>query len=269
MSNFIVSDIVTEFENRFAFPNLLSCEYFQQQREAYYGARDVGCLNPFRNYLTLLEGIDDIHAYSEQHAKSFAKRLRESEKDWRNCEAIFCEVVVYRSYVRSVYEGLIRAILLDKSEADIIVERLDGSKMFFEVFSVMPLFRKSDRSGKPTVYDVNTHTQAEMASIRQKLLRKIEKQRQFSKPRENFAVIELNDTTIAGDFAVLSSLSDGYKMRVGLESGKVLLSGYDWTNSVFDDPSTQHLKGISYFSLGNYDSRKFIFNPNFEAAPRR
>jgi len=65
-----------------------------------------------------------------------------------------------------------------------------------------------------------------MASIRQKLLRKISKQGQLSKPRENFAVIELNDVSIARDFAVLSSLSDGYKLNLGLENGKVLSRGY-------------------------------------------
>lgn len=59
-----------------------------------------------------------------------------------------------------------------------------------------------------------------MASIRQKLLHKISRQSQLSKPRENFAVIELNDASIAGDFAVWSSLSGGYKLKVGLESGR-------------------------------------------------
>ena len=38
---------------------------------------------------------------------------------------------------------------------------------------------------------------------------------------------------------------------------------YDWDNSVFDDPGTQWLTGVIYFSLGDYESRKFIFNPKF------
>jgi hypothetical protein len=143
------------------------------------------------------------------------------------------------------------------------VERLDGSKMFLEVFCVMPSFPLPDEDEKFKVFSVKTHTQTEMASIRQKLLRKISKQGQLSKPRENFAVIELNNVSIAGDFAVLSSLSDGYKLNLGLESGKVLSRGYDWSNSVFDDPSTQWLKGVIYFSLGDYESRKIIFNPKF------
>jgi hypothetical protein len=265
LSHFITSDIVTDHENQFALPDLLKCDYFKRHREGYYAAREAGCLNRYRNYVTLLEDLNDIRAYNEQHAKSYAKRFREGSEDWRNCEAIFSEVIVYRAYIRGVYEGLIRSIHLEEAESDIIVERLDGSKMFLEVFCVMPSFPLPDEDGKPKVYSVRTHTQTEMASIRQKLLRKISKQSQLSKPRENFAVIELNDVSIAGDFAVLSSLSGGYKLKLGLESGKVLSRGYDWDNSVFDDPSTQWLKGVIYFSLGDYESRKFIFNPKFSS----
>ncbi|MEZ2346426.1 hypothetical protein [Terriglobus sp. RCC_193] len=264
-SRFIASDIVTERESEFALPDLLKCDYFQRQRHGYYRAQEAGCLNHYRNYVRLLEDLNDIHDYNGQHARSYAKRFREASKEWRNCEAIFSEVIVYRAYVRAVHEGLIRGIHLEEAEADIIVERLDGSKMFLEVFCVMPLFPRPSEDGTPTVYSVTTHTQTAMASIRQKLLRKIAKQNQLSKPRENFAVIELNDVTIAGDFAVLSSLSGGYQLKVGHESGKVLSSGYDWDNSVFNDPSTQWLKGIFYFSLGDYASRKYLFNPKFDS----
>jgi hypothetical protein len=261
---FIMSDVVTDHEDQLALPDLLNCDYFRRHREHYYASREAGCLNRHRNYVTLLEDMNDIRTYNEQHAKSYAKRFRESSKDWRNCEAIFSEVIVYRAYIRAVYEGLIRCISLEEVESDIIVERLDGSKMFLEVFCVMPSFPVPE-DGQPKVYTVRTHTQTDMASIRQKLLRKISKQSQLSKPRENFAVIELNDVSIAGDFAVLSSLSGGYKLKLGLESGKVLSRGYDWGNSVFDDPSTKWLKGVVYFSLGDYESRKFIFNPKFSS----
>ena len=269
MSDFITSDIVTDRENQFALADLLKCEYFKRQREDYYAAREAGCLNRYRNYATLLEDLEDIHAYNEAHAKSFAKWFREGSEDRRNCEAIFSEVIVYRAYIRGVYEGVIRGIHLEKAESDIIVERLDGSRMFLEVFCVMPSFQLCGEDREPSVYSVKTHTQTEIASIRQKLLRKISRQSQLSKPRENFAVIELNDTRIAGDFAVLSSLSSGYKLKVGLESGNVLSRGYDWYNSVFDDPSTQYLRGVIYFSLGDYESRKFIFNPNFRSQSTR
>ena len=118
--------------------------------------------------------------------------------------------------------------------------------------------------GEVIVHNFKTHTQNEMASIRQKLLRKIEKQKQFTKPRENYAVIELNDISIAGDFAILSSLSDGYKITYNKETKEKMSAEYDWSRSVFDDESTKFLKGIIYFSLGNYESRKYIFNPEFK-----
>ena len=158
LSDFITSDIVTDHENQFALPDLLRCDYFKRHREGYYAAREAGCLNRYRNYVTLLEDLNDIRAYNEQHAKSYAKRFREGSKDWRNCEAIFSEVIVYRAYIRGVYEGLIRSIHLEEAESDIIVERLDRSKMFLEVFCVMPSSPLPDDDGKPKVYSVKTHT---------------------------------------------------------------------------------------------------------------
>jgi hypothetical protein len=199
MSEFITSDIVSDTETQFALGSLLRCDYFKKQRDGYYKAREAGCLNRYRNYVTLLQDLNDITDYNEQHAKSYAKRFREVSSDWKNCEAIFSEVIVYRAYIRSVYEGLIRAIHLEGAESDIIVERLDGSKMFLEVFCVMPDF-PLPKDGGFGVYDVKTHTQTSMASIRQKLLRKISKQKQLGKPRENFAVIELNDVSIRRRF---------------------------------------------------------------------
>ena len=179
MVDFITSDIVTDHEEQFALNDLLKCDYFKKHREEYYAARDAGLLNRYRNYVALLQYLNDIYAYDEQHAKSYAKRFREGSKDWRNCEAVFSEVIVYRAYIRGIYEGLIRGIHLEEAESDIITERLDGSKMFLEVFCVMPSFPLPE-DGKSKVYSVKTHTQTEMASIRQKLLRKISKQSQLN-----------------------------------------------------------------------------------------
>ena len=165
---------------------------------------------------------------------------------------------MYHHYIRAVYEGLVQAIHLHESEADIIIERPDGSRMFLEVFSVNPDF--AGEAGK--VSAVKTHTQRAMASIRQKLLRKIEKQKQFSAPRENYAVIELNDMSIAGDFSVLSSLSDGYKVQLDAHTLRPVSAGYDWSDSIFEDEATRFLTGVIYFSLGDYSSRKFLPNPH-------
>lgn len=262
MSESIVEDIVNACEKSFTFTELLNSDYFQKYRRGYYSSQDRGLLSWYRNYVNLLTFLDEIHEYNKQHAKSFVKRLRESANDWKNCEAIFSEIIVYRYYIRATYEGLIRKLDLDAAEADIIIERLDGTKAYLEVFCVMPSFPLPE-NGKVVERNVKTHTQTEMASIRQKLLRKIAKQKQLSKPRENYAVIELNDSVIVGDFTVLSSLSSGYTVTLNTETMKIESSGYNWENSVFEDQSTEFLKAIIYFDLGNYGSRKLLFNPNF------
>ncbi len=259
----IVKDFVNQTEDQFVFPDLIHIDYFQKYRRGYYASRENGLLNIHRNYVNLLLYLNDIHEYNEQHAKSFAKRLQSNKKDWKNCEAIFSEVIVYRSYIRSVYEGLIKKIELDESESDIIIERLDGIKAYLEIFCIMPNFPIPDPD-KIVVIDVKTHTQKELASVRQKLLRKIDKQRQFTKQRENFAVIELNDVSIAGDFTVLSSLSSGYEERINKETMESISEGYNWEDSIFKDPRTKFLKGIIYFNLGDYNSRKCLVNPYFK-----
>jgi len=262
MNEPIIEDIVTYCEKRFAFPELLHSDYFQKYRRGYYFSCENGLLSWHRNYVNLLTFLDEIREYNEQHAKSFVKRLRESSNHWKNCEAIFSEIIVYHYYIRAAYEGLIRKLELDKTESDIIIERLDNTKAYLEVFCVMPSFPLPE-NGKVVACDVKTHTQIEKASIRQKLLRKIVKQKQLLKPRENYAIIELNDLSIAGDFSVLSSLSSGYTVTINKRTMQVEASGYNWENSIFEDKSTGFIKAIIYFDLGNYGSRKFLFNPNF------
>jgi hypothetical protein len=209
----------------------------------------------------LLEYLTEISSYKPEHGNSFAKRFRKDRNNWQNCEAIFAEIIVYRYYIRLVYEGLIKSVALEQRESDVIVERLDGSKAYHEVFCIMPAFVPNDRD----IIDIKTHTQQAMSSVRQKLLRKIAKQRQLSKPRDNFAVIELNDVSIAGDFSVLSSLSSGYKIGIDKNTMQTVERGYDWTNSIFDDESTRYLKGVIYFDLGDYTSRRFLLNPFFKS----
>lgn len=262
MTDAVVTDIVTDREQRFSFPDLLATDYFRRYRKGYYASREQGLLNPHRNYVKLLTYLDEIHEYNKQHAKSYAKRFHTCATDWRNAEAVFAEVIVYRHYLHPVYEELIKSISLNAAESDVIVERQDGSKAYLEVFCVMPSFRTPPK-GQSVVYSVKTHTQSEMASICQKLLQKITKQKQFTQPRDNYAVIELNDATIAGDFSVLSSLSSGYTITINKETMSIESSGYDWTNSIFDDESTKYLKGIIYFDLGDYSGRRFLFNPKF------
>ncbi|GGA19975.1 hypothetical protein [Okeania sp. KiyG1] len=67
-------------------------------------------------------------------------------------------------------------------------------------------------------------------------MNKADKQRQFSTERENFAVIELNDRRIASDFTILSSLSDGYKIKIDIDKVTNVDEGYDWETSIFESP---------------------------------
>lgn len=259
----IINDAITDSEKEFPFKDLLDLDYFKKYRNAYYEMPKRGFQLGPRNYYNLLLYISEIADYNEQHVKGFIKRLKSEGKDWKNAEAIFSEIIVYRYYIRPVHEGHIKGIHKINSECDIIIELLDGTKQYLEVFCVMPNFKRPTKPGEIVVGDVKTHVQTEMASIRQKLLRKIAKQKQFSKSRENFAVIELNDSLIAGDFTILSSLSDGYKITINKDTMQAVSSGYDWSKSVFHDESTKFLKGVIYFNLGDYHSRKIIMNNKF------
>lgn len=263
MTNMIINNAITDFEKEFAYKDLLDLDYFKKYRNAYYEMSKYGFQHGPRNYYNLLLYINEIVGHNEQHANGFIKRLKSEGKDWNNAEAIFSEIIVYRYYLRPLYEGLIKGIHRNNSECDIIIELLDSTKQYLEIFCIMPNFKNPSKPGEVVVSDVKTHTQNEMASIRQKLLRKIEKQKQFTKPRDNFAVIELNDISIAGDFAILSSLSGGYKITINKDNMETISSGYDWSESVFHDESTKFLKGIIFFNMGDYQSRKIIMNNNY------
>lgn len=137
-SEFTLSDAVTDLEHRFPFRELLSLDYFQRHRAGYYDCREHGWQIPRRNYYSLLTCLTEIHEYRTDDAKAFAKRFRTEASDLSNADATFAEMIVSRYYVRLVYEGLIRAVRLDRGDCDVVIERLDGSCAFLEVFSVKP-----------------------------------------------------------------------------------------------------------------------------------
>jgi hypothetical protein len=251
----IVKDEVDFAEESFYDPSLLETEYMQRYREGYYHCRE-GCfrLNSYRNYLSIINYFNEIHQYQKTHAASFSKRIKAQQKNWKECESIVSEVIVYHSYLRPMYEGLVSSISLETDECDVIVERCNGLKYYLEVFCIMPDFPEEG------LIDIKTHTQTAFSSVRQKLLNKARKQGQFLKERENFAVIELNNHSIAYDFTVLSSLSDGYKINIDLETMKSVNEGYDWNSSVFELPETRFLKGIIWFHMGAYQYRKTLLN---------
>ena len=264
MKNFKSTDVIDNIEKEFPIPKLLKLEYFKEKRDKYYDLKENGWQLDFRNYLNLLIYLSEIYKFNKEHANSYSKKLNGSgNNDYNNCEAVFSEIIVYRYYIRLFHEGLIKSIQLYNSECDLIIERLDGTLAYFETFCIMPNFKNPTQPGEVILNDIKTHTQNAMASIRQKLLRKINKQKQLIKKRENYAIIEINSNSIAGDFAIQSSLSGGYKINLNKDSNEIISEGYDWEDSVFKDESTKHLKGIIYYNLGDYESRKFIYNPLF------
>lgn len=264
-----MADAVDDAERVFPFSDLIDSEYFRKYKRTYYKYLKEGIPLGVRNYFNIINYLSEICEYNKQHAMGFAKELRSATNsdDLNNCEAIFCEIIVYRYYVRLTYEGMIKSLIRNNKECDLIIKRLDNTFAYLEVFSVKPNL-KMPKDGEFIVQDIKTHMQDEMASIRQKLLRKIKKQKQFTKPRDNYAVIELNDPSIAGDFHILSSLSDGYKIKINTKTMEQVSAGYDWNNSIFHDESTNFLKAIIYFSLGHYESRRIIFNPRFHDSNR-
>ena len=162
--HFVSSDGVTGLEDRFPLKELLALDYFVRQRRGYYRCQEEGWQRPLRNYYNLLEFLADIHEYRCDDAKAFSKAFRTGAADWRNSEAVFAEVIVYRYYVRLVYEGIIRSVRLGREECDVIVDRLDGSTAFLEVFCIQPQLREPN-AGEVVLNKIQTHTQDAMASV--------------------------------------------------------------------------------------------------------
>lgn len=262
----IYKDTVQLCEEKFFEPKLLNSDYFKKLRDGYYRSRELGGGNPFRNYLNILGALDKIKSYCPEHARSFVKRLLPAAGDWNACEAVCSEILVYTYYIPLSYAGVVGQLGLDAKECDLVIPVPGGDTLYLEIFCITPTFETQSPGNEPVVHDVKTHTQTAFSSVRQKLLKKIKKQRQMCKPRSNIAVIELNHPMICSDFTVLSSLSDGYKISIDTKTMKARREGYDWSESVFDDPSTCHLKAVEWFFLGDYSSRRFLANPRFTSS---
>ena len=245
-----------ELSTSFFDPALLETEYFRRHRDAYAKYFVEGLIPKYRCYPIFIDALQTVFSYNARHGLSFSGRLKNQWRDLRACDGIIAEVIVYAHYATLVDRGTIRSLDIRKDDYDLKIERANGSEAFLEILSVNPEFRKT-----PTgCYEVMSHKQEGPASIRQKLLKKMRLQKQMQKARENWAVIELNNVTIAGDFAVRSSLSSGYKLQFNRDSMEVEQRGYDWNWSIFDEPETRHLHGVIHFDLGLYEDRRYILN---------
>jgi hypothetical protein len=106
-----MTDAVDDAERYFPFPDLIETEYYKKYKNAYYRFLEKGYQLGIRNYYNVINYLNKTYAYNKQHAMGFAKDFHSATKggDWNNCEAIFAELIVYRYYVRLVYEGLIKS----------------------------------------------------------------------------------------------------------------------------------------------------------------
>lgn len=259
----IIEEEIIKEESSFCLPELLRLKYFEKYRELYIRQSRKNNIPIVRNYICLIQYLNEIFSYNKEHANAFGKRFKADSNDLKNGEAIFAELIVYQYYIELVKEGLLNKIELIKDEADLILEKANGNKIYLEIFSIMPPFDLPSENEKSVVFDIKTHTQNSVSSIRQKLYGKIINQKQFLQKREYYAVIELNDDFITGDFVILSSLSGGYKIQIDKNTNKPVYSGYDWSKSIFEDEKTKYIKGIIYFDKGDYSKRKIIPNPNY------
>ena len=137
--NILIKGPIEFAEENFFDPELIQTEYFLKYRNEYNYCRDNGFLNPYRNYCSIINYFDEIRQYNELHARSFIKRIKSDSSNWNNCEAIISEVIVYHNYIRLINEELVRSIDINQKEADVIIERMNASKYYLEVFCIMPL----------------------------------------------------------------------------------------------------------------------------------
>lgn len=245
-----------EKHSTFFEPKLLDTEYFRRHREAYEKYFHAGVVNKYRCYPVILEKLQSIFEYNKIHARYFAKRMKTEHGDLRSCDAIISEVIVYSHYIPLVRLGVVDSLDICEEDFDLKIERKGHEDIFLEIFCIMPEFEKNERG----VYDIQTHTQMALSSVRQKLLHKLHHQKQMQKARENWAVIDLNNPSIAGEFTVPSSLSNGYKITINRMTKEVVHKDFDWSSSVFDAPETANLHGIIHFDLGYYEGRRYILN---------
>src|SRR5213078_5313265 len=109
-------------EEAFFDQRLLGTTYLRRYRAAYLETRHTPFLNPHRSYRRLLHDLTAIFHYDANHARSYTKRIRTQDNDWKGCESVFAEVIVYYSHLALIGEGHVLALRLEGVECDLIVD---------------------------------------------------------------------------------------------------------------------------------------------------
>lgn len=251
-------DRVESLEQWFFDKEVLSTEYLQRYRKIYYRHLQDGWQLAFKNYESILDCLISIFENNNQYGKSYCSRIKNEPENIRSCEAIISEAFVHSYYIPVKNENLIKSIELIEAECDLIIEENSGSKRYYEILTLMPDIKGCG------VHEIKTQKQKELSSLRQKIMDKIRGKKQFTKNRKNIAAIDLNDISIVGNFHVLSSLSNGYKVKMDTETGELVSGEYDWGDNLFDDEITKYIYAVEWFDRGYYSQRRTLINWNYK-----
>ncbi|MFQ5956804.1 MAG: hypothetical protein ACE5KK_03435 [Candidatus Brocadiales bacterium] len=225
---------------------------------ADYHASLCNSQNKHRSLYTLSRDLSTIFDYDVNICKHFQERIIR-ERDFKNFwNGTFAEIIVMAFYIREEFK-----VEFETEEADLIL-RIDDDPIHLEVFSINPDLKVAQNIKEIECHDIKTHLPiANTSSVRGKLCDKLgENQNQFKDGRKNIAIIELNNTSIAGDFSVLSSLSGGYVVVLNKKSGEVVKGGFNWNdNNFFTKEEGKRASAIIYFDMGDYENRRKIKNP--------
>lgn len=207
---------------------------------------------PHRNIAILGRDLKTIFDYDPNIYNHFENRIingRDIKNFWNG---IFAEIIVTASYLRKGFK-----VDIIEKEADLIL-KVGNDTAYLEILSINP-----ESQPDMKVHESKTHLPVvNTSSIRGKLCNKLGKG-QFKKGRINVAIIELNSPGIAGDFAIQSSLSDGYKVAIDKKSMKIVGGGFDWqNNNFFETEDGKKISAIIWFDMGDYENRRKIKNPN-------
>ncbi len=116
---------------------LQDTSYFKLLKEAYENPENTS-FRPYRSHQILLEDLNSINQFNPKHARHYVKRINTQQTQYKDCEAVFTEIIVYSYYLRLFYEGVIQSIDRKEDDYDLRIGIKDGTSQFLEVFSVMP-----------------------------------------------------------------------------------------------------------------------------------
>ena len=157
--------------------DLLETEYLRNLKWVYEDPINYPFLRPYRSPDLLIDYLNSIYQYNKAHARYYVKRIKTQQNQFRDCEAVFTEIIVYAYYLKLVHEGILKSLDRKEDDYDLRIEMKYGTSHFLEIFSIMPdikIWTKEEiEKGEMKAVEIRAHLQDSFASIRLKLLEKI------------------------------------------------------------------------------------------------